>query len=140
MVGAKHIMVVEDDIDLREAISGVLEDDGFDVTSSDDGEAALERLRAGGLRLIFLDLGLRRMSGREFMESHKREPVLCHTPVVLLSGEENLPRVARRLGAVAHLRKPFDAWELLAIARRFCPSFERTIDALSGLVGRSARG
>ena len=46
---ARHIMVVEDDGDLREAISSVLEDDGFVVTSIEDGEEALERLRAGGI-------------------------------------------------------------------------------------------
>ncbi len=114
-------MVVEDDVDLREAISSVLEDDGFEVTSIDDGEEALERLRAGGLRLVFLDLGLRRMSGREFMANHEREPSLRHTPVVLLSGEGDLSVLARRLGAVGHLQKPFDARDLVEIARRFCP-------------------
>ncbi len=124
MVETKHVMVVEDDLDLCEAISSVLEDDGFDVTSSDDGEDALEKLRAGGLRLVFLDLGLKRMSGREFMASCKREPLLRATPVVLLSGEQGLPVVAQQLGAAAHLQKPFNTKELLEIAHRLCPCVE----------------
>jgi two-component system chemotaxis response regulator CheY len=121
MAFGRHILVVEDDSDLREAIRSVLEDDGFEVTSSDDGDDALEKLRSGGLRLVLLDLGLKRMSGREFMANQEREPDLRRTPVVLLSGEADLSTVARRLGAVGHLQKPFDAEDLLAVARRLCP-------------------
>jgi CheY-like chemotaxis protein len=120
MLRTKRIMVVEDDDDLRYAITAVLEDAGFEVTPIGGGEEALERLRAGGIRMVFLDLGLGGMTGREFMAHHTFDPALSRVPIVLLSGEPDLLRSARRLGAVAHMRKPFDAQRLVELARRFC--------------------
>jgi two-component system, chemotaxis family, chemotaxis protein CheY len=117
----QHILVIEDDETLREAIALVLETAGFDVTALGDGAEALDRLRAGGFWLVFLDLGLAGMTGREFMESRGREPALAGTPIVLVSGEADLSGAAFNLGAVAHLRKPFDSGRLLDVARHFCP-------------------
>jgi CheY-like chemotaxis protein len=125
MLRIKRIMVVEDDDDLRVAIAAVLEDAGFDVTPIENGEEALETMRGGGFDLVFLDLGLNGMTGREFMGHHRLDPAFSSVPIVLVSGEADLSRSARRLGAIAYIRKPFIARRLVDMAHRFCHGASR---------------
>jgi len=118
------VMVVEDDDGLREAMGSVLEDAGFAVTGFDGAVAALAQLRLGGVGLVFLDLGLWDVSGQAFMHACHDEPALRAVPVVLVSGQEGVARLARQLGAVGSIRKPFDSARLIELARRWmcCPA------------------
>src|SRR5262249_21135856 len=121
----RRIMVVEDDDGLRFAIASVLENAGFDVIAVDEASAAIERLRLGGVDLVFLDLGLRIVSGREFMKRKKCDSILSDVPVVIMSGEVDLAELAPQLGAVAHMVKPFDAPRLLEIVASCLRGFAR---------------
>jgi CheY-like chemotaxis protein len=116
-----RILVVEDDDGLREAIACVLEDGGFEVAAVENAADAIDRMRFGGVGLVLLDLGLKVLSGQAFMEWCRREPSLSVVPVVLVSGEADLPRLTRRFGAVGYIRKPFDATALLDVAHRWIP-------------------
>jgi two-component system response regulator MprA len=114
------ILLVEDDFDVREALTETLRDAGYTVDCACDGVQALDYLRAGARPgLILLDLMMPRMSGSEFRMLQKVDPVLCHLPVVLLTADARIEEKARALEAAGAIRKPIDLDLLLSTIERF---------------------
>jgi two-component system chemotaxis response regulator CheY len=113
------ILLVEDDIDVREALVEALRDKGYEVDTAVDGLQALERLR-GGARpgVILLDLMMPRMDGAEFRTAQRADPALAHLPVVLLSADARMDDKARVLDVQGAIRKPIDLVQLTAAIER----------------------
>jgi len=110
----RRLLLVEDDLTLRQALTFNLTREGYDVTSAADGEAALEAARNERLDLILLDVMLPGMSGVEVLRVLRREGVT--TPVIILSakGDEIDRVVGLKIGADDYVAKPFSRPELLA--------------------------
>ena len=66
---AKHLLIIEDDETLCEELRDILEDEGYDVTSSNDGLNGLDLAVRGGFELLLLDLRLPGMSGLDILRS-----------------------------------------------------------------------
>ena len=114
------ILLVEDDLDVREALAETLREEGYAVECATDGVEALSYLRGGGRPgLILLDLMMPRMSGSEFRLVQKKDPVLAQYPVVLLSADSRMREKAVALETDGAIRKPIDVDELLAVIERF---------------------
>jgi CheY-like chemotaxis protein len=110
------VLIVDDDPDLLDVTSFVIEDEGMAVETARNGEEALALLRAGRLpTLILLDLMMPVMNGREFLDAVADDPVLKRIPVVVLTATEHT-EVA---GAREVLGKPMDLKELLQIVERY---------------------
>jgi len=113
------ILVVDDEPSLVEAISSVLEDEGYAVTTARDGLAALRALN-DGLRpcLAILDLMMPIMSGWELRAAMLADPALADIPVAICSayarGEMGI------LQPSAILQKPFELREIIELANRYC--------------------
>jgi two-component system, chemotaxis family, chemotaxis protein CheY len=119
-VGDFTILLVEDDLDVREALAEALRDEGYAVDCAGDGEQALHYLRRGGRPgLILLDLMMPRMSGSEFRMLQKVDSELSDLPVVLLSADGRMEEKARALETDGAIRKPIDLDVLLATIERF---------------------
>src|SRR6266542_337059 len=118
---SRRILIVEDDADLREALSEVLSDEGYAVTSAADGQEALDRLRRE-LRpsLILLDLTMPVMNGWQFRAEQRRDPDLSGIPVVVLSAGDHLAEQMGPLGIQEYVRKPIELDHLLAAIGRRC--------------------
>ena len=115
------LLVVDDDLDIRDALQDVLEGAGYSVRLAADGQQALESLRAGWHPdLILLDLMMPRMNGFEFRDVQRHEEPLCRIPVLLASADPALPQAARALGVAGYLRKPLDLDDLLGTVDRLC--------------------
>jgi two-component system, OmpR family, alkaline phosphatase synthesis response regulator PhoP len=110
----RHILVVEDDRTLRQALTFNLTREGYEVTSAADGEAALEAARSQRLDLILLDVMLPGMSGIEVLRVLRRDRI--STPVIIVSakGDEIDRVVGLKVGADDYVAKPFSRPELLA--------------------------
>jgi CheY-like chemotaxis protein len=109
-------MVVDDDPDILEALSEILEVEGFDIRRARNGQEALDRLGPNPPQLILLDLMMPVMDGWEFAQRlHERED--GRIPIIVLSADRNVSTKARELGAVGHLAKPFELTELLDLVR-----------------------
>jgi CheY-like chemotaxis protein len=108
-----HVMVVEDDDDLRDELASVLRAEGYVVTEAVNGQDALDRLgRQDPPSLFLLDLNMPVMTGEELLEVLGSKPELCDTPVIILSAMHD--RAASLEGAVAGLlKKPFMPTNLL---------------------------
>lgn len=83
---AQPILVVDDDIDVRETLGEVLADAGYDARLFESGRAALEFLRDGGdPSLILLDMMMPEMSGWQFREEQLKDERLREIPVVVIT-------------------------------------------------------
>jgi len=113
------ILLVEDDFDVREALTETLRDHGYAVEAAVDGEQALQLLRSGARPgLILLDLMMPRMSGSEFRRAQQVDPALSDLPVVLLSADGRMEEKARALNVEGAIRKPIDLDELFTVIER----------------------
>ena len=82
-----HVLIVEDDADLREMMAQILILEGFNPATVSNGREALEYLRHGDApQLILLDLMMPVMNGWEFCSQRQQDPALASIPVVLFSG------------------------------------------------------
>jgi CheY-like chemotaxis protein len=117
----KSILVVEDDAATREAVTLVLEDEGYAVTAVANGREALLHLRqAAPPNLILLDLMMPVMNGWEFRQQQAQDPALQSIPVVVISADASVPQKAAALGATDYLIKPIDLDQLLEAVQRCC--------------------
>ncbi|HYG67096.1 MAG TPA: response regulator [Anaeromyxobacteraceae bacterium] len=111
------ILVVEDEADLRDSLAEALGDSGVDVAVAADGLDALERLRAGlAPSVILADLNMPRLGGEAFVAAIREEPRWSGIPVITMTGGTDEPRAK----VSAHLEKPFDVGDLLAIIVSLC--------------------
>lgn len=118
-MGGATILVVDDDIDIREAMCLVLQHNGYRTLTASNGEEALRMLRNGQMAdLILLDMMMPVMDGWGFRSSQADLPEVAHIPVVVLTGDGRAPAKAAAIGAAGYLRKPLDLDELLAIVAR----------------------
>lgn len=117
---ASDILVVDDEIDIRELVAGILEDEGHETRTAGDADSALEAINERRPRLVFLDIWLQgsRLDGLELLaEIKSQHPEL---PVVMISGHGNIETAvsAIKSGAYDYIEKPFKSDRLLLIAAR----------------------
>ena len=119
--GRRRILVVDDNEDLRNMLRLFLEAEGFEVAVAPDGHAALAALRAQPADVVVTDLFMPDKDGIEtIVELKKRFP---EAKIVAMSGWTSTEgsdylRVAREIGAVKTLKKPFDPVELSKVVRK----------------------
>jgi len=102
----KTIMVVDDEKDIRDSLSGVLRDEGYDVAAAGSAEDALKQMEAALPELVLLDIWLPGMDGTEALKQIKAlYPLL---PVIMISGHANIETAVKttKLGAYDFIEKP----------------------------------
>jgi two-component system response regulator MtrA len=120
----EHLLLVEDDPSIREVATLGLEQAGFRVTASGDGQEALDRFGRGSFDLVVLDVMLPSLDGLEVCKRIRHE---SRTPIVMLSARGDLHDVVvgLELGADDYVTKPFELPELVArikaVLRRSAP-------------------
>ena len=109
-VESGRILVVEDNPSIREILVRYLEGQGHDVQAASDGVEALERVLAGDPELILLDIVMPRLNGFQVLAQLKADPRWRETPVVMISGLDDMEGIARCIGMGAEdvLPKPFN--------------------------------
>jgi len=120
----RHILVIEDEADLRETLRDFLELVGFQVETATNGREGLDKLDAiGHPCLIMLDLMMPVMNGWQFLESIRSDsrPGRAAIPVVVVSAAADVSDVQSRYGCRS-LGKPVDIDRLLALANQHCES------------------
>jgi two-component system response regulator MprA len=125
----RTVLVIEDDPDVRSALSELLAGEGYRVSATADGAEALDTLR-GGLRpsVIVLDLMMPKVDGWDFRRAQLEDPSLAHVPVVLLTASGFRPdSMHSERGRLEMLPKPVQAHVLLeTLARLAGPPPART--------------
>jgi DNA-binding response OmpR family regulator len=104
----KHILVVDDERNIRNNLRMILEADGYKVDIASDGDEGLSRVKEGLYDIAFVDIQMPKMDGLELLRLLRGlRPKL---PVVMLTAYGTVSRAveAMKLGAVDFLEKPFD--------------------------------
>ncbi|MDB4387098.1 sigma-54 dependent transcriptional regulator [Akkermansiaceae bacterium] len=133
-----HILLVDDDAGLAEAVQAVLESRGYQVTHHDDGEVALKAAEDGDFDLVLTDYRMPGMGGMQLLESlQESAPRL---PVIMMTAFSTTDRAieATKKGAFDYLIKPFEMPELLDLAEKAITS--RKITAKPVAIGREDSG
>ncbi len=116
----RRVLVIEDDADVRTMISIMLTIEGYQVSTAENGQEALDLLRHGDHpNLILVDLMMPVMNGWQFRAEQVRDPNLARIPAVVISGGDRVAEHTRALGAADYLRKPIDLDVLLATVQRY---------------------
>ncbi|CBL46748.1 Transcriptional activator [gamma proteobacterium HdN1] len=122
------ILLVEDDADLRDAVSETLSLKGYDVEEAENGEAALTAMSAQPFSMVISDVNMPRMDGFQLLRKIASE--WPQIPVVIVTAYGNVENAVQaiRNGAVDFLEKPFSIEKLLETVARHVPEVE-AIDA-----------
>ena len=115
-----HVLIVEDDSDLRELLRVTLELQGYTADTAGDGEQALKKMRDQRPRLVLLDLMMPVMDGWTFRARQLGDPAIADVPVICVSGEFDTNEVTARL-QLPCLPKPLDYGTLLSTVSAACP-------------------
>jgi CheY-like chemotaxis protein len=126
-----RVLVVDDSLSVRKMVERALETKGLEVIAASSGAEAIERLDSSLPDLIVCDVVMPDVDGYGICEAVRAHPVLCHTPVLLISGIVNSAVLERagRVRSSAVLRKPFTADDLTRkvgelLAARSAPAAE----------------
>jgi two-component system OmpR family response regulator len=116
----KRILIVDDDVELRELLRGYLGGNGFDVAVAGDAAALRRQLAAGAMPdLLILDLMLPGEDGLALCRALRADPATAALPILMLTarGEDTDRIIGLEMGADDYLPKPFNPRELLARIR-----------------------
>lgn len=131
MGNLKRILLVDDDEDLREALSEqLIMTEDFDVFEAGDGHDTMIRVKEGLYDLVILDVGLPDTDGRELCRLMRKQGVKC--PVLMLTGHDSDSDTILGLdaGANDYVTKPFKFPVLLARIRAQLRQHEQSEDAI----------
>ena len=114
---APHVLLIEDEPNIAEAIRFLLSRDGLRVSHAAEGAAALVLLGQDPPDLVILDHMLPGMSGLEILTAIRASPESRDLPVMMLTARGRDREMAERAGADRFMTKPFSNAEILAEVR-----------------------
>ena len=118
----KTILVIEDDKDIRDTVTYALEQEGYNVISSENAKILrfLEQYNPG---LILMDNWLTEWksdaNGQQLSKELKSDPKTSHIPVIILSAVSNIKEIAEAGMSDGYLKKPFDLEELFDVVKKY---------------------
>ncbi|WP_345949285.1 response regulator [Mucilaginibacter sp. PAMB04274] len=115
---AKFILIIEDDQDILDMMTYILQDEGFHVISSTETVSPVYVAKLAPA-FILLDNRLADGFGHDLCLKLKSDTVTKRVPVVIVSAANQLAAIAEGSGADAYLSKPFDLSDLVSIVRKF---------------------
>ena len=114
----KHLLLVDDDPNIRMMLGDFLVGAGYEVTCADSGEAALQCMLEALPDLVILDMGMPGMGGTGFLERITDRLGRTRVPVLVLTARSNLAEFFANKQIAGFLTKPADPEELLAEVQR----------------------
>jgi CheY-like chemotaxis protein len=115
-VTRRRVLIVDDDASVRESLSKVLRDAGYETLLASDGQEAIDRYDAKQVDILLLDIGLPVRNGWETFERFTgMNPTL---PIVIITGQTGQYSLARMAGVGALMEKPLGAPQLLEIIKK----------------------
>ncbi|MCX5697945.1 MAG: response regulator [Candidatus Omnitrophica bacterium] len=113
------ILIVDDDPDIRDVLKLTLSEENYTVIEAQDGEEALKAINTKSPDLVLLDYKIPKMDGRQVCRQIKRDLLLRHLPIIMVTGKGDINDRVDGLdaGADDYVVKPFEPKELLARIR-----------------------
>jgi DNA-binding response OmpR family regulator len=116
----KHILIIEDDKGILDAVQMALEFEGYNITLADKGEYADELMKGTAPLpdLILLDILLSGMDGRLICKKLKKHSRTKHIPIIMMSAHPGAEKSVTEAGADKFLPKPFNIDDLLNTVKK----------------------
>jgi two-component system response regulator VicR len=114
----KKILIIEDDKDILDIVSVILEQEGYKIETLTHGDV-IDEIKADPPELILCDIWLPKRKGTEICKVLKSDSQTSHIPFILISTAMNLSELARKCGADAYIEKPFQIRELVNIVKTY---------------------
>ncbi len=113
----KHILIVDDELTIRELCKELLEEEGYEVTLAVDGQDALDKMDYDIFDLFLIDMAMPRIGGFELMKMIKRKQPLA--VIVILTGFSSIEGAVKAVhaGAFQYLSKPINSEELFEVVK-----------------------
>jgi diguanylate cyclase (GGDEF)-like protein len=126
-----RILIVDDDPDIRDVLKLTLSEENYDILEAADGEEALKVINSKPLDLILLDYKIPKIDGRQVCRLIKKDLLLRHLPVIMVTGKGDINDKVDGIdaGADDYVVKPFEPKELLARIRMALRRTERDLEA-----------
>ncbi|MBP7836294.1 MAG: response regulator [Candidatus Omnitrophica bacterium] len=125
------ILIVDDDPDIRDVLKLTLSEENYEILEAGDGEEALRVIRSIQPDLILLDYKIPKIDGREVCRRIKKDLLLRHLPIIMVTGKGDISDKVDGIdaGADDYVVKPFEPKELLARIRMILRHTERDLEA-----------
>ncbi|MDD2927927.1 MAG: response regulator [Candidatus Omnitrophica bacterium] len=125
------ILIVDDDPDIRDVLKLTLSEENYEILEAADGEEALRVIRSIQPDLILLDYKIPKVDGREVCRRIKKDLLLRHLPIIMVTGKGDISDKVGGIdaGADDYVVKPFEPKELLARIRMILRHTERDLEA-----------
>jgi DNA-binding response OmpR family regulator len=119
-----HVLLIEDEPNIIEAIRFILSRDGWSVDVHSDGKTAVDAVRRRSPDLVILDVMLPNRSGYDILRDLRGDPAFTTLPVLMLTarGQTQDREMAERLGVSRFMTKPFSNAEVLSSVRELAGS------------------
>lgn len=126
-----RILIVDDDPDILDVLNITLSQEDYEVLQAKDGEEALNIIQNKSPNLVILDYRIPKLNGQEVCRRVKKDILLSHLPIIMLTGSGDVIDKVGGLdaGADDYMVKPFEPQELLARIRTILRRSERDLDA-----------
>ena len=115
---AKKILVADDDPAIVESTKLILEEFGYDVDTTVDGQT-IYKMEKDFPDLLLLDMWMSGQDGREICKYLKKENVTKHIPIIMISASRDIKGSAKDSGADDFIAKPFEMDDLITIVRKY---------------------
>ena len=117
----KTILLIEDNPEIRENTTEILELSGYKVIAADNGREGVEVAMTQKPDMILCDIMMPGLNGYEVIKEIKSDPLTSEIPFIYLtaSGERGEVKMAMEMGASGYIRKPYDTKELMSVISKF---------------------
>ena len=152
MIIEKHILIVDDELEIRKIIQEILKDEGYSTSTASSAKEARAEVKNKKPDLVFLDIWMPEEDGISLLKDWTSQPE-TDFPVIMISGHATIETAieATKLGAKDFIEKPVSIEKLLASAQEFLaqsiigedifshlvqntPAFKKTLDEINLLV------
>lgn len=119
--GPGRVLIIDDELDVRELFRDILQSAGFDAVSAESGAEGLEILRADPrIRVVLLDLLMPEMDGWRFRHHQLSQPQYASIPTVIVTGAPLGGEAHEQLQATDYLSKPVTREQLIRTVAKYC--------------------
>ncbi|WP_158796296.1 response regulator [Pedobacter sp. L105] len=122
MIEQKKVFIFDDNTDILELCTFILEDAGYEIKTSSTSNNIIDQVSAYIPDIIFMDNWLPDVGGIEATRELKTHEVLKNIPVIYFSANNDVMSLADQAGADGYLSKPFDIQELENIILKHLPA------------------
>ncbi|MGZ3776995.1 MAG: response regulator transcription factor [Mucilaginibacter sp.] len=113
----KRILIIEDEQDIVDIATLILEDEGYEVSSLNDFGNFKDRVQDCHADLVLLDLNLQGYHGKDICKYIKGNEELKKTSVVLMSANRDIQAIKEEAGADGYISKPFDLRDFISTVK-----------------------